>query len=407
MVWQLAWRYMRGKGSANVVPILSRISMLAIAVGSGALIVLFSVFNGFENLIKDLYKAFYPELRITPAKGKFFALEPAKLQAIQKIDGITAISRVIEDKVLVNSQDEQMVAVLKGVDRQYFRVNNIKPYIYAGRDSVTEGAMPTAILGLFIANQMAVDVDNVFSRLSIHYPNAITPASSLNPTDAIQSLQLKPDGVFRVQDEFDRQYILAPLFDVQGLFGQPDRFSSLELSVRPGSDPANLKRQLQQALGNAFHVDTRYEQNKTMYLVMQTEKWAVYAILLLVLLIASFNMVGALTLLVMEKRKDVAMLKAMGARSSTIHKIFLMEGILWAFTGGTIGLVVGGLLCLGQQKFHWIRLQGMFIIDSYPVSMLWSDFLVVILTVMVIGFLAALYPALRATRVEDPSLKAS
>jgi len=407
LVWQLAWRYLRGKRSANAVPVLSRISMVAIAVGSCAMIVLFSVFNGFEDLIKDLYKAFYPEIRISPAKGKFFALNEQKLTAVRTLNGVTALTTVIEDNVLINSNDEQYVATLKGIDRHYMEVNNVKPFIIEGRDSVTAGAVPTAIAGLRIVNQLGMDVNNVFSRLHIYYPNTEVENLAANPMSAFQNLQLKPDGVFRVQDEFDSRFILAPIALVQGLFLQPGQYSSVELSLAQGADADMIKEQLQQLLGKEYEVNTRYEQNRTLYMVMKTEKWAVYVILVLVLLIASFNMIGALTLLVLEKQKDIAILRAMGAQARSIRGLFLTEGVLWAVTGGSLGLLIGGLLCLGQQQFHWIRLEGAFIIEAYPVTMQFTDFLVIFATVVVVGLLAAWYPAIRSTRVQDPSLKAS
>lgn len=407
LIRKLAWRYLRGKRGANIVPILSRISMVAIAVGSCAMIVLFSIFNGFEDLIKDLYKAFYPEMKITAARGKFFAIDDRRFSEVRNLQGIAAVTSVIEDNVLLNANDEQQVATLKGIERNYGQVNNLKPYIYDGTDSVTENPVATAIIGLQTANHLGVDIRNVFSRLSIYYPNAAAENLTLNPQSAFQHLVLQPEGIFRIQDEFDSRYLLAPIHAVQELFLQPGKYSSLELSLIPGADAASIKQKLQQIVGSDYRVETRYEQNKTLYMVMQTEKWAVYAILLLVLLIASFNMVGALTLLVLEKQKDIAILKAMGAENKTIRGLFISEGVLWAILGGGIGIVVGGLFCLGQQHFQWIKLQGAFIIDAYPVSMQWTDFLIVFLTVVVVGLLASWYPAMRATRAQDPSLKSA
>jgi len=407
LIWQLAWRYLRGKRSANVVPVLSRISMVAIAVGSCAMIVLFSVFNGFEDLIKDLYKAFYPEVKVSPVRGKFFSLSDGQLQQIRSISGVTAVTTVLEDNVLLNNDAQQMVATLKGVDSHYFQVNKLTPYIYEGSDTVSSSPEPTALVGLYIADLMGATTTNVFSRLTVYYPNTEVSNIALNPAQAFQSLVLRPGGIFRVQDEFDRKYILAPLPLVQELFLQPGKYSSVEIGLSAGTDTEPIKRQISHMLGKDFKVASRYEQNQTMYLVMQTEKWAVYAILLLVLLIASFNMVGALTLLVLEKNKDIAILKAMGAQPASIRSVFVMEGILWSLVGGFIGLAVGIGLCYGQQHYQWIRLQGTFIIDAYPVSLRFNDVLIVILTVLMVGVLASLYPAMRATRVEDPSLKSA
>lgn len=405
LVWHLALRYLRGKRTGNAVPILSRISMAAIAVGSCAMIVLFSVFNGFEHLVKDLYKAFYPEVKISADRGKFFSISPDKIAAIKAVKTVDQLSFVLEDNVLVNSETEQRVATLKGVDKNYMQVNDVEPYIIDGSDSIVAEPVPTAIIGMHIANQMGADVNNVFSKLVLYYPNADGGNFSLDPQAAFQSVQLKPDGVFRVQDEFDGKYILAALPVVQSLLKAEGKYSSIELKLANGGNAEKVQRQLQQILGASYKVETRFEQNRTLYMVMRTEKWAVYAILLLVLMIASFNMVGALSLLVLEKQKDIAILKTMGAQPTAVKAIFITEGILWALTGGFIGLVTGALLCLGQQHFQWIKLGGSFIIEAYPVSIQLPDMLLIIATIIVVGILAAWYPAMRAVKAEDPSLK--
>ena len=404
---QLAWRYLRGKRAGNAVPVLSRISMAAIAVGACAMIVLFSVFNGFEYLIKDLYKAFYPDIKITATKGKFFELGQANIKKISNVNGVKFISKVIEDNVWLTANDEDMIATLKGVDTVYENVNDYEQYVFEGDETVVSFPVPTTIAGLHIANKMGLDPNNVFSRLTIYYPNPNVENPSLNPTEALQSMQMQVTGVFRVQDEFDSRYMLASLPAAQSLFLQDGKYSSLELSILNDAKADEIKKALQQILGDRYVVATRFEQNKTLYMVMKTEKWAVYAILLLVLIIASFNMVGALTLLVLEKKKDIAILKAMGATQSSIRKIFITEGVLWAIIGGIIGLIIGLGLCYGQQYFQWIKLQGAFIIEAYPVAMHLTDVILIFITIVIIGLLAALYPAMRATKVEDPSLKAS
>jgi lipoprotein-releasing system permease protein len=400
LVWQLAFRYLRGKRSGNAVPILSRISMVAIGVASCAMIVLFSVVNGFEVLVSDLYKAFYPEIKITAARGKFFELNNKQYKDIRSIKGISNATYSIEDNVLLNSNDEQKVATIKGIDTNFFKVNQVRPYIIEGRDTVSSYPVPTALVGLQIANDMALDVNNAFNTLRLYYPNSQSSNLSLSPESAFQMLELKPDGIFRVQDEFDSKYILAPLPLAQKLLQAQGKYSSVELKLAKNVDDDDIKAALQKALGPSFQVATRFEQNKTLYMVMRTEKWAVFAILLLVMLIASFNMVGALSLLVLEKQKDMGILRAMGAQKNTIRNIFLAEGVLWSFTGGMIGLALGALLCLLQQKFSMVKLQGSFIIEAYPVSVQFNDCLVIIATLTVVGLLAAWYPALKARNAQ-------
>ncbi len=407
LVWHLALRYVRGKRSANVVPILSRISMVAIAVGSGAMIILFSVFNGFASLVKDLYVAFYPQVKVSVVKGKFFSLDNAQLNSIKHLPGVQNIAIVIEDNVLASSDPNEQIVTIKGIDSNYFRVNTARSYINQGRDSVSIYPLPTAIVGQHIANTLGLDVDNAFSKLTLYYLNNSSVSSAVDIASATKSLILKPDGTFRVNDEFDSKFVLAPLSLVQDFFNQSGKYSSIELKLNNEVSANKVKSELQGLLGSAYKVQTRYEQNETIYSVMSTEKWVVYAVLVLVLIIASFNMVGALSLLVLEKRRDMTMLKAMGAQPATIRTIFILEGILWALLGGAIGILLGAIICMGQQHFKWIKMTGSFIVDAYPIKMLPTDFLLVIATIIIVGLLASLYPAIRATRVDDPTLKST
>jgi len=406
LIWQLALRYLRGKRSANAVPVLSRISMVAIAVSSGAMIVVFSVFNGMEGVVKELYKAFYPAIRITAARGKFFAGDPARIAAIRKIEGVLQVTTVIEDNAIVNNTNskEQKVITLKGIENSYFKVNDITDDI-TGEDTVSTGHPFTAIAGTHILNELGADIHNVFSTIDLYYPNPESKTFTASP-EAYQSLKVHPVGAFHVSDEFDGKYILLPLPLAQTLLRQEGKCSSIEISTDPDA-AAQVKARLQQLFGSAYNVETRYEQNKTMYMVIGGEKWAIYAILVMVLLIASFNMVGALSMLVLEKQKDIAILKAMGAQQSTIRSIFLLEGMLWSLVGGLSGIGLGVLLCLIQQQFGIISMGGSFLMDQYPVELQLFDFVLVISTIMAVGLLTSWYPAMRATRATDPTLKSA
>jgi lipoprotein-releasing system permease protein len=399
---RIAFRYLRGRRGANAAPLLSRISMLALAIGSAAMLVLFSVFNGFEQVIGDLYTAFYPEMRISAARGKFFELPEAKLRELATLPGVAQITPVIEDNVFVNTETEQVVVTLKGVTNDYFRVNTLKPYIVAGRDTLRNGALPTAIAGLGIASRLGVSVNNDFSRMTLYYPNADAGTGALDPMNALSSLELRPDGIFQVQEEFDQRYVLAPLPLVQELFNEAGRWSALELRLQSGANPVAVQRALRNALkstaGAGFVVQTRFEQNRSLNTVMRTEKWATYVILLFVLLIASVNMIGAMSLLVLEKRRDMAILAAMGATRGTIRGVFLLEGLLWGGVGGGLGLLLGTVLCLAQQQWGWVRLAEGFIIQAYPVALRGSDFAVIAVTVVGVGILAAVYPAMKSGR---------
>jgi len=410
LTWQLAIRYLKGKRSGNAVPLLSRISMTAIAVGSGAMIILFSVFNGFEDLVKDLYKAFYPEIRVTAAKGKFFSLNDKQVAAIKHIKGVDSLSFVLEDNVLLHSDQDQRAAVIKGIDDNYFKVNNVDPFITLGDHNVsvdTSGTTGTAIIGEKLADMMGLDVKNHINSISLYYPNAKLQHPTMDMANAFQVLTLYPRGMFRVQDEFDDKYILAPISLVRQLFNEDSRYSSIEIKVAENGSFADVKQQIENITGTAYKTQTRYEQNKATYSVMNAERWVMYAILVFVLIIASSNMVGALSLLVLEKEKDMAILRAMGAHRKTIRNVFLGEGLLWSLIGGGIGIVLGTVICLLQIQFHLVKLGPDFMIDAFPVKMAFTDFILVIATIVFVGVLASWYPAQRAKRIVIFDLKSN
>jgi lipoprotein-releasing system permease protein len=394
---KIAWRYFRGKKSAQAINIISWISISAIAVSAGAMTVLFSIFNGLEGTVLDMYSAFYPDIKVTAAKGKFFKLSPAQKRNIEKINGIALASYTIEDMVLLSGNDEQKVGTLKGVDQHWFDVSNMDSFIIEGSGRLKQNkAYTPAVVGLNIAAALGVDVNNVFSAINVYYPKPGVRSLSMQDESSLNSIILKPDGVFRIQDEFDSKYILTTIVAAQYLFGRENKLTSVELKMKTGANTAAIKKELRRLLGDKVLVDDRFEQNKTLYMVMRSEKWAVYAILLLVLLIASFNMIGSLSMVVLEKKKDMVILKSMGATQRLIHWVFLLEGCFLALLGGGLGVGLGLLLCLGQQHFGWVALPDGFIINAYPVELRFADFLLVAGTVLVVGILAAWYPARKA-----------
>lgn len=393
----IAWRYLRGLRGINAAPLLSRISMAALGVGAAALIILFSVFNGFDNLVKELYKSFYPELRITAARGKFFEADSAFVQKIQSLPGVDIAAPVLMDKALASANEEQLPVTLIGADNRFFETGHITPYITDGDTAFDNLYEPIAIAGGQICYRLGVTPEVALSRISINYPNPRATVTT-DPTEAFQSLLLVPAGVFQVQPEFDNEYVIVPLpLAREVMLQDDDAVSSIDLKLKPRANAESLKKQLAQVLGSDYKIQTRFEQNKSLYGVIQTEKWAIYAILVFVLLIASVTMIGAISLLALEKQKDAGILRAMGAMPRMIFKVFIAEGALWGLIGGTLGLLLGLLICLGQQHFGWIRLEG-FVIDAYPVQLEWKDFVLVFFTVICIGALAAWAPAARVAR---------
>lgn len=407
MVWQFASRYFRAKKSTNAINIIAWVSVVAIAVGAGALIVILSVFNGFEGLVKSLYSSFYPSIRIAPSAGKTILLTPDRLQQIAAVPGVAHFSEVIEEKAVLRYGDEPTIAVLKGVDNNYNQVTGVKEHVVRGRFDTGDSLAYRAILGVEIEGALGVDVVHSIAPVTVYLPRKNTGAA-ITPEDALSNGVLYPTGTFAIQQEFNSKYVITNIDFLRKLMDiGPDEMSALEISLAPGVDDQQLKDKLTQLLGSGYKVETRYEQNQSLYAIMQTEKWAVYVILSFIMIIAAFNMIGSLYMLVIEKEKDITILKAMGARRSLIMRIFLAEGLIIAGIGTLLGFSLGIIFCVLQQRFGLIRLQGTsFLIDTYPVSMNIMDFLLVFTTIMVIGVAASWYPARKAA-TEAITLKAT
>jgi lipoprotein-releasing system permease protein len=391
-----AWRYFRSNKSTNAINVIAWISITAIAVGSAALIIVLSVFNGFEDLVKGLYADFYADMRIVPARGKTFHISPSQIQQLKNTSGVVVISFVAEEKAVLNGALQTIVSV-KGVDAQYTSINKINTpkHIPRGKFDLGTIAEPKLVVGAGIENAAGVDVEKGIYPATIYLPNR--NAARLTSDDGLNAYTVTPSGTFMVQQDFDNKYVFSNLDFVKYMLRMaPDEFSGIEMKI--SGDPDKVKRSLQSQLGKTFLVETRYEQNRSLYAVMQVEKWVIYGILSLILVVAAFNMVGALTMIVLEKQKDIAVLKAMGANEKLIQRIFLSEGILLAALGGGAGIILASLVCIVQMKFKLIRLGGnTFIIDYYPVKMVAADFLLVTATVAVIAILASWIPSRKAS----------
>ncbi len=391
-----AWRYFKPKNNSNAVNIIARISMIAMAVGTAALIIVLSVFNGFEDLVKGLYSDFYSDIRIAPAKGKFFTLTPVEVQKIKAVRGVKAVSLVAEEKAMLANGDYYSIIDLKGVDENYTKVNKLQTHIMSGNYDVGSSGKPFLLIGVGIQSAVGSDPNGNIAPLTIYIPNR--EAKNLSNTDAMNSANIDVSGTFMVQQEFDNKYAFTNLSFLQYMLNlQPQQYSSVEVAVTPKAKADKVQASLEAALGRAFTVQTRYQQNQNLFSVMQVEKWVIYGILSLILLIAAFNMIGALTMLVLEKQKDIAVLKAMGASNGLVQNIFLSEGFLLAAVGSGAGMLLAFLICYLQIKFKLIPLEGgTFIIDYYPVKMFLTDFLLVTATVFVVSLIAAWVPSRKA-----------
>ena len=399
MIFTFAWRYFKAKKSTNAINIISSVSVLAILIGTAALIIILSAFNGFESLVKSLYSSFYSDLRISAQKGKVINLTEEQIKKIRSLPGVKAASLVAEDRALLQNHELQTVVMVKGVDDQYPKVSNLPTKLVRGRYELGTAEQPRAVMGVGIENAIGVLADRMLMPLTVYMPRkGVTDMQ--NPLEALSEGMLVPAGSFAVQMEFDNKYVMTNLdFARQYLSYGPDEYSSVELAADQQERIPEIKQALQRTLGTAFKVEDRFEQNRTLYTTINLEKWAIYSIFTLILLVASFNMVGALSMLVLEKKKDIQVLRAMGASKSLVMKIFIAEGLVLAGIGAIGGVLLALLLYYLQVNYKLVPLQGdSFLIDYYPVKLVWRDFILVITTALGIGFLASWFPAYRASR---------
>lgn len=398
MNFLFAWRYFKSKKTTNAINIIAWVSVTAIAVVTAAIIIVLSVFNGFEGLVKSLYSDFYADIKVSTSNHSFI-LPKEKLNQLLQIKGVANYSTVIEEKAILLNQGLQSIVVLKGVDERYVSVNKIKQYIQRGNFILGNEQQPQIILGAGIENALAVDVEHNYAPLLLYLPNR-NSTKSITSLEGFNSATITPTGTFLVQQEFDNKYVFTNIaFTKYMLDFKEDEFTSVEIKLNANAVDQDVKKALQSKLGSNFNIETRYEQNRSLFKIMQVEKWFIYALLCLILAIAAFNIVGALTMLVLEKQKDIHILKAMGADESLIRKIFLTEGLLLSGIGGFIGILLAITICFLQQKFHLVKLEGgTFIIDYYPVKMMAIDFLLTISTIIIISFIASWIPSTKAAK---------
>ncbi len=401
MYLTFAWRYFKAKKSANAINIISWVTVGVITFAIACQILVLSVFNGFEGLVKSLYASFYADIKIIPARGKTFTLTSAQLALIKQQPGISAVSLIAEEKALLQNEDLQTIVYLKGVDNNYTNVSGVAAKTYLGNFNTGTAAEPGLIVGAGIQNAAAINVDAAFKASSL---TLILPKKGkVTATDPMQSLSegiVKATGVFAIQQDFDNKYAITNIDFVKQQMGfAADEYSAAEIKINNQVSPAAVQMQLSNLLGSGYTVQTKYQQNASLYNTMRMEKWIIYAVLTLILFIAAFNMVSALTMLVLEKQKDISVLQSMGADKSMILKIFLSEGLLLAGIGTITGILLALITCFLQVNFKLIKLQGgSFLIDYFPVKLQGTDFILVASTAAVIAFFASWFPAHKAAK---------
>lgn len=394
----VARRYLFAKRSTNAINIITGISLLGMAIGTAALVLVLSVFNGFEDLLSGLFGHFTPELKITPEKGKTFELDSLTLAKIRALPGVAAASETLEEIAFFEYEGSQDYGSLKGVDSLFSKVTGIDSdtIILEGTYKLKEDERNCAVVGAGLRNKLTVNVNNPLAPITVYMPK-----QQAGPLDKpFKTRVLYPKGTFAIQQEYDNEYILTNLEFMRELLGVDARtVSALEIKCRHKSDVAEVKKQAAALLGTGFVLKNHYEQNEAFFKIMKLEKWMAFAITSLMLLLMAFNTVGALWMIVLDKQKDISVLKSMGADDRTVRRIFLLEGLLLTLLGMVIGIVLAVAIYAVQKTWGIVRIPQGFVVDAYPIAMRIGDFLPIMATVFAIGLLAAVLPAKRAARV--------
>ncbi len=393
----IARRYLVSKKSHHAINIISGISVVGVAIATMALVCTMSVFNGFQELVADLFTAFDPQLRITPIEGATFAADDEAVLRLQQLPEVEICTPVLEDQALVVQNGQQQVVTIKGVADNIREQASIEDILYGEGDFCLHAdVLEYGVMGIQLASKLGLtasfpDPIQVYAPKKGEQVNMANPMSSFNH-DELQS----PGVVFMVkQVKYDGQYILTSLGFAQRLFDQPGQLSAMEVKLKDGISTSNGKRQVKQAMGGRFKVSDRYEQQEDVFRIMRVEKLISYLFLTFILLVACFNIIGSLSMLMIDKRADVKTLRSMGATDSLINKIFMLEGCLISLAGSLVGIVLGVALCWAQQQFGLIAMgsvEGSFIVEAYPVSVHLSDVAIIFVTVLAVGWAAIWYP---------------
>ena len=396
-----ARKYYHSGKVRNVINWISRISQLGITVGTMALIIVLSVFNGFEKVVIGLYNSFDPDLKITTIEGKFFQLDQNQIDEIASLKGVLKLSEVIEENALVKFKEQQSIATFKGMSDDYFRLSGLDSMIILGDALLHEDGINYALLGSGVAAKLGMNYFDFYNNLSVYYPNKGSPQSfHLNPGRMFNIKMIAQSGIFQIQQDFDEKYILVPLEFVRELVKENERYTAIEILTREGSDLKKLKKEIQHISGDDFMVRTHFELHDWLYKIMKSEKLVVYLILSFILLIAAFNLVGSLLMLAIEKKRDMMVLRSMGASNKLIRNIFFYEGLFLSVSSAIVGIIAGSLLSFLQLQFGIIKIShgSTFIIDAFPVAFKAMDFLWVFITVVILGFVSAYFPSRIAYR---------
>lgn len=388
----IARRYLFAKKSHNIINIISIISVLGMATGVMALVVVLSVFNGFDSLIRSMFSTFDSDLKIVLVEGKTFSDTLPEIEALRSHPSVAVFSEILEENAIFRYNKRQHIGTIKGVSRNYPEQTGIDSMMIDGEFLLWRGSQPLAIMGQGIAGYLNAKLAH-FDPIEIHMPRR-GRMPTFTTASVLISKAIMPSGVFAIEPEFDAQYIITPIEFIRKLLDYQTEATSIELMLVPNANTSKAQNEIEELLGSNYRVLNRFQQNESLYRTMKSEKLAIGLILVLILFIASFNIVGTLSMLIIDKRKDVDTLRSLGANSKQIQKIFLAEGLLISFAGTIIGAILGIFICWLQINFKLVKLEGVggFIVDAYPVDIQAFDIAIILAVVIAIGFFAARFP---------------
>lgn len=402
--WIVALRYLFAKKTHNAVNYISWITTLGFVVGSFALIVILSTLNGFEGLILSMYSKYDPDFRVEAALGRTLDDTPELQQVLQNTPGLLYLSPIIENQAVIKHYDHQTAVYVKGVPANYFEKTGIEDFVLEGQPFLSEGEVPQIIIGAGIDFKLQTRVTGPQSIATIYVPRKGNYA--ISDPNLVKSQVVKPSGVLFLDDQINQKYVFVPLDFARDLFEYNTERTSYELRVEPRY-LARAERYLSEALEPLGMISkNRLEQQASLYKMFKSEKWVTYALLTFVLLLASFNVTGSITMLVVEKQKDIHTFKVLGAQPAFIRKIFFFQGLLMSAFGSLLGLTLGVILVVLQQHYSLILMRGA-IVESYPVALHFSDILLIFVTTLCLGILTSAYPSYQSVRESQPAARQS
>ena len=396
----IAGRYLFAKKSHNVINIISAISAIGMAIGTAALIIILSVYNGFDSLIKSMMSNVEPDLLITPATGKVFVPEGETYDWIYDQPSVASMCCILQEQVFISYDGKQSLATAKGVDWVYEEESPLRNHLAEGEFRLHRGDIPLAAVGASMAYELGLS-PRFLAPIEIFYPARTRKISMANPLSSIESIKVWPSCTFAVNNDIDSELMILPIEKMRELLEYNDEVSAVEIRLAEGTDRkelAELQQEIASRLGDGFKVKDRFQQNESLYKMMKYEKAAIYMILIFVIIIIAFNIFGSLSMLIIEKKQDIETLRYLGAQESLIRRIFILEGWMISLAGLGAGLVLGVGFSLLQQHFGFIKMPGHFVVQAYPIIVSWSDILLTSAGVAVVGYIIALLPVMTKGR---------